>query len=68
LLSSPFIFAWSGNSLASDAVLARLYPARSIIYYYPDQSDILYSKPRWSRLSYKKQPLLMLQAAGARLG
>lgn len=45
-LTSPFIFAWSGNGPASDAALARLYPTRHILYYYPDQSDKLYSSPQ----------------------
>ncbi len=45
-LTSPFIFAWSDNSTTSDARLARLYPNRKTIYYYPDQPDQFYTAPR----------------------
>ena len=45
-LTSPFIFAWSNNSPIGDAAIARLYPARTILYYYPYQADTLYSSPR----------------------
>ena len=44
-LTSPFIFAWSNNGSVNDSVLASLYPARQIIYYYPGQSDQLYTVP-----------------------
>jgi hypothetical protein len=45
-LTSPFIFAWSGYGPDNDAALARLYPGRRTIYYYPELSDSLYSTPR----------------------
>lgn len=44
-LTSPFIFAWSGNGLLSDSALASLYPNRQVIYYYPDQPYKFYTSP-----------------------
>ncbi len=45
-LTSPFIFAWSNNGSASDSEIAKRYPNRQTIYYYPDQPDKFYSAPR----------------------
>ena len=45
-LTSPFIFAWSNNGSISDAALAAQYPGRQIIYYYTDEPDQLFSRPR----------------------
>ena len=45
-LTTPFIFAWSNNGSASDAEIAKQYPNRQTIYYYPDQPDKFYSAPR----------------------
>ena len=43
-LTSPFIFAISRSS--SDRALARLFPSRRILYYYPDEPGKFYSSPR----------------------
>jgi 4-amino-4-deoxy-L-arabinose transferase-like glycosyltransferase len=45
-LTTPFIFAWSNNGSVSDADLAKQYPNRRAIYYYPDEPDKFYNAPR----------------------
>jgi 4-amino-4-deoxy-L-arabinose transferase-like glycosyltransferase len=44
-LTSPFIFALS-QSRSSDEALARDYPDRHVIYYYPFESDAFYDHPK----------------------
>jgi hypothetical protein len=44
-LTSPFIFAWSGNGSVSDTDLASLYPGRRTLYYYPQEPNKFYSTP-----------------------
>jgi hypothetical protein len=44
-LSSPFIFAISRGAPA-DAALAKYFPERRILHYYPDEPDQFYTSPR----------------------
>lgn len=44
-LTSPFIFALS-RGVGADAVLARDYPDRRVIFYYTDEPDRFFKSPR----------------------
>jgi hypothetical protein len=44
-LDSPFIFVF-GPRLKNEQALARAFPERRIIHYYPDEPDKFYLKPR----------------------
>ncbi len=44
-LTSPFIFALSRGSI-DDAALPGDYPDRRVIYYYTDEPNVFYGKPR----------------------
>lgn len=44
-LSTPFIFAWNRGPRANQA-LASAFPERRVLYYYPEEPDRFYDRPR----------------------
>jgi 4-amino-4-deoxy-L-arabinose transferase-like glycosyltransferase len=44
-LSTPYVFAWSGQP-ATDAELPNDFPGRTVFHYYQDEPGVLYRQPR----------------------